>query len=58
MNTVANESSPVENLGVDGLVLEVDEVHLLPDLLERGLAAERRQVRTHVAVSLRRNLHS
>ena len=58
MNTVANESSPVENLGVDGLVLEVDEVHLLPDLLERGLAAERRQVRTHVAVGLRRNLHS
>ena len=38
-------SSPVQDLGVDGLILQVGEVHLLPDLLEHGLAAECRQVR-------------
>jgi len=39
-----------QHLGVDRVVLQVDDVHLLADALQRGLGAQRRQVGAHVAV--------
>ena len=49
-------SERVEHLGVDLLVLEIDEIHLLADLLQRRLRAERRQIAAHVTVRLGRHL--
>ena len=46
------DGETVQDLGVDALVLEVDEIHLLPDLLERGLGAQGSEVGADVAVSL------
>lgn len=40
----------VEHLGVNLVVLKIDEVHLLTDLLQSCLRAQRSQVSAHVAV--------
>ena len=50
------DGEAVENLGVDGLVLQVDEVHLFADLLKGSLGAEGREIGTDVAVSFGGNL--
>ena len=42
----------VEDLGVDLVVVQVDDVHLLADALHRALSAQRGDVRAHVAVGL------
>merc|ERR1719186_2320048 len=42
----------VEHLGVNGVVLKVDEIHLLSNLLKSSLAAKSCQVSSYVAVSL------
>merc|ERR1719352_223940 len=46
------DGKAVQHLGVNGLVLQVDQVHLLPDLLQSCLAAQSRQVGADVSVSL------
>jgi len=51
-----SDGERVEHLGVNLLLFEVDEVHLLADLLQRRLRAQRRQVGAHVAVALVRHL--
>ena len=46
----------IEDFGVDGVVFEVDEVHLLANLLERRLGAQGSQVTADEAVCLCRDL--
>jgi hypothetical protein len=46
----------VEHFGVDGLVLQVDEVHLFSDLLEGGLRAQGGKISSDVAVGFGGNL--
>lgn len=53
---VHGDGKGVHDLCVDGLVLKVDEIHLLPDGLQGGFRAQSSQVSTHVAVSLIGNL--
>ena len=50
------DGEAVEDLGVDVLVLEVDEVHLLSDLLKGGLRAQGCQVCAHMTMGLCSNL--
>lgn len=52
------DGEAVENLGVDGLVFKVDEVHLLTDLLEGSLGAESRKIGADVAVCFGSNLQN
>ena len=44
------DGQAVEDLGVDGVVLQVDEVHLFSDLLQGRLGAKRGQIGADVAV--------
>jgi len=46
----------VQHFGINGLILKIDQIHLFTDLLQSCLGAERRQIRSDVAVSLSRNL--
>ena len=46
----------VEHLGVNLIVLQVDQVHLLTDLLQCGFRAQGRQIGTYVTVCLCGNL--
>ena len=50
------DGEAVEDLGVDGLVFEIDEVHLLADLLESGLRTECSEIGSDVAVGFSRDL--
>mmetsp|Transcript_4031 Transcript_4031/g.11812 ORF Transcript_4031/g.11812 Transcript_4031/m.11812 type:complete len:432 (-) Transcript_4031:97-1392(-) len=45
----------VEDFGVDRVLLDVDQVHLLPDALHGGFRAQRSHVCAHEAVGLARN---
>ena len=45
-------SKAVQDLGVNALVLEVDEAHLLPDLMQGRLGAEGGEIGSHVSVNL------
>src|SRR4051812_37623484 len=49
-------SQGVEHLRVDGRRLEVDELHLLRDLLQRGFGAQGSDVGTHESMALARYL--
>mmetsp|Transcript_72452 Transcript_72452/g.156661 ORF Transcript_72452/g.156661 Transcript_72452/m.156661 type:complete len:454 (+) Transcript_72452:1318-2679(+) len=46
----------VEDLGIDGFLLEIDQVHLLADAHQGRLGGELRQVRAHEAVRVRRDV--
>ena len=46
----------VEHFGVNLFVFEINQVHLLADLLQGRLRAQRCQIGTHVTVRLRSNL--
>ena len=52
LEVLVRDGERVEHFGVDALLLEVDEVHLLADLLQRRLRAQRGQIGAHVAVRL------
>merc|ERR1719399_1436284 len=49
---VLRDGHRVENLGVDLVVVEVDDVHLLADALHRRLRAKRGEVGAHIPVRL------
>lgn len=50
------DAEGVENLGIDGVLVEIDEVHLLTDLLHGGLGAESSHIGTDVTMGLGSNL--
>lgn len=50
LEVVVGDGHGVEDLGVDLVVLQVDDVHLLPDALQRRLRAQRRQVGADIPV--------
>ena len=52
------DGEAVQNLGVDGLVLEVDKIHLFTDLLQGGLGAEGSKIGTNVTVGFSGNLEN
>ena len=52
------DGEAVEDLGVDGLVFEIDEVHLLADLLKGSLGAECGEVGADMAVGFGRDLNN
>ena len=49
-------SQCVKDLSIDGLVLEVNQIHLLPDLLQGSLGAQGSKIRPDVAVGFGSNL--
>lgn len=49
---VHGDGETVEDGGVDGVGLEVDDVHLRADVLQSCFRTNRRDVRAHVAVRL------
>lgn len=55
---VHGDGEEIEHLGINLLLLEVDEVHALTDLLERSLGAEGGNVGTNVTVGLVGNLQA
>jgi hypothetical protein len=50
---VHGDAQRVKHLGVDGVFVQINQVHLLADLLHGSFGAERRKVGADVAVSLR-----
>ena len=46
----------VEHFGVNLFVFEINQVHLLADLLQGRLAAQRCQIATHVTVRDRKSV--
>lgn len=52
LEVIHSDSKRVHDLSIDGLVLKVNQVHLLSDCLQRSLRAESSQVGTNVAVGL------
>lgn len=52
LEVVVGDGHGIEDLGVDVLVLQVDDIHLLADALQRGFRAECSQIRTHKTVSV------
>jgi hypothetical protein len=48
LEVVVGHRHGVEDLRIDLVVLQVDHVHLLADALQRGLRAQRRQIRAHI----------
>lgn len=53
---VHRDAERVEHLGVDRVLVEVDQVHLFADLLHRRLGAERRDIGADVPVRVGRDL--
>lgn len=52
LEVIHSDSERVHDFSIDGLILKVDQVHLLPDGLQRSLGAEGSQICTDVAVGL------
>lgn len=52
LEVIHSDSERVHDFSIDGLILKVDQVHLLPDGLQRSLRAEGSQICTDVAVGL------
>jgi hypothetical protein len=46
----------IQHLGINGIILEVNEIHLLSDLLEGGFRAQSCQISPDMAMGLSRNL--
>lgn len=49
------DTKGVENFGIDGVLVEVNEIHLLTDLLHGSLRAQRGEIGSDVTVSLGSN---
>jgi len=56
LEVIHGNGKRVHDFSIDGLILKVDQVHLLPDGLESSLRAESSQICTHMPMSLIGNL--
>lgn len=52
LEVIHSDSKRVHDFSINGLIFQVDQVHLLPDRLQRSLGAESSQICTNVAVGL------
>lgn len=52
LEVIHRDGERVHDFSIDGLILEVNQVHLLPDGLQRSLGAESSQICTDMAVGL------
>jgi hypothetical protein len=50
------EAERVKHVRVDGVFIEINQIHLFTDLLHGGFRAERSNIRTDVTVCLRSDL--
>ena len=55
---VHRDSKRVENLGINSIILQVDQVHLLSDLLQGCLWAQSCQISSHMTVCFCCDLHA
>ena len=53
---VHGNTKGIQDLGIDGVLIKIDEIHLLTNLLHGSLGAERGNIGTDVTVSLRGDL--
>ena len=53
---LVGDGHSIENLGINGLIFDVNQVHLLSDALKRSLCAESSHISTHITVSLLSNI--
>ena len=46
----------IQNLGIDSLILKIDDVHFLSDALQCSLSAKCRKISSHITMRLLGNL--